>query len=54
MQKHLTIIHIILLYSCGDDSSTNSLSIDYYTDDQQFIDNLVLLNNSIENEDVID
>jgi Leucine-rich repeat (LRR) protein len=54
MQKHLTIILIILLYSCGDDSSTNPPSIDYHTDDQQFIDNLVLLNNSIENEDVID
>ena len=54
MQKNLTIILIILLYSCGDDSSTNPPSIDYHTDDQQFIDNLVLLNNSIENEDVID
>ncbi len=56
MQKNLTIILVILLYSCGDDSSTNpsSPSIDYHTDDQLFIDNLVLLNNSIENEDVID
>jgi Leucine-rich repeat (LRR) protein len=54
MQKNLTIILIILLYSCGDDSSTNPPSIDYYTDDQQFIDNLVLLNNSIENENVIE
>ena len=54
MQKHLTIILIILLYSCGEDSPTNPPSIDYHTDDQQFIDNLVLSNNSIENEDVID
>jgi len=54
MQKPLTIVLVILLYSCGDDSSTNPPSIDYHTDDQQFIDNLVLLNNSIENEDVID
>ena len=55
MQKNLSIILIILLYSCGDDGPNNpSSSIDYHTDDQLFIDNLVLLNNSIENEDVID
>ena len=55
MQKNLTIILVILLYSCGGDSPiTPPPSIDYHTDDQQFIDNLVLSNNSIENEDVID
>ena len=55
MQKNLTIILVILLYSCGGDSPiTSPPSIDYYTDDQQFIDNLVLLNNSIENENVIE
>ena len=55
MQKNLTIILVILLYSCGGDSPiTSPPSIDYYTDDQQFIDDLVLLNNSIENENVID
>ncbi|HIB14688.1 MAG TPA: hypothetical protein EYO19_04435, partial [Candidatus Marinimicrobia bacterium] len=55
MQKNLTIILVILLYSCGEDSPiTPPPSIDYHTNDQQFIDNLVLLNNSIENEDVID
>ena len=55
MQKNLTIILIILLYSCGDDGPiTPPPSIDYHTDDQQFIDNLVLSNNSIENEDVVD
>ena len=43
MQKYLTIILIILLYSCGDDSSTNpsSPSIDYHTDDNSFITELV-------------
>ena len=56
MQKNLTIIIIvILLYSCGGDSPiTPPPSIEYHTNDQQFIDNLVLLNNSIANEDVID
>ena len=55
MQKTLSMILIFVMYSCGDDSSTTpSPSIDYHTDDQLFIDNLVLLNNSIENEDVID
>ena len=44
MQKSLTIILIILLFSCGDDSSTNSPSIDYYPDDQEFIDKLIELN----------
>jgi len=54
MKKNLTLIIIILLFSCGDDSPTTPPSIDYHTDDQQFIDDLVLLNNSIENENVID
>ena len=55
MQKNLSMILIFVMYSCGDDSSTTpSPSIDYHTDDQLFIDNLVLLNNSIANEDVID
>jgi Leucine-rich repeat (LRR) protein len=41
MQKNLTIILVILLYSCGGDSPiTPPPSIDYYTDDQQFIDEL--------------
>ncbi|MDP6134203.1 MAG: hypothetical protein QF856_06375, partial [Candidatus Marinimicrobia bacterium] len=39
MQKNLTIILVILLCSCGDDSSTNPSS-EYHTDDQQFIDDL--------------
>ena len=55
MQKYLTIILILSLYSCGEDSPiTPPPSIDYHTNDQQFIDNLVLLNNSIENENIID
>ena len=54
MHKFLITFFILFFYSCGDDSSTNSPSIDYHTDDQQFIDDLVLLNNSIENENVID
>ena len=46
MQKNLTIILVILLYSCGDDSSTNpsSPSIDYHTDDNSFITELVNFN----------
>ena len=40
MKKNLTIILVILLYSCGDDSSINPPSIDYHSDDQQFIDDL--------------
>ena len=31
---------MIILYSCGDNSSTNPASIDYHSDDQQFIDDL--------------
>ena len=43
MQKNLTIILVILLYSCGGDSPTNpsSPSIDYHTDDNSFITELV-------------
>jgi len=41
MQKFLTIILIILLYSCGDNSSTNPPAIDYHADDNSFITELV-------------
>ncbi len=43
MQKNLTIILVILLCSCGDDSSTNPISpsTDYHTDDNSFITELV-------------
>ena len=55
MQKNLSMILIFVMYSCGGDGPiTPPPSIDYHTNDQQFIDNLVLLNNSIANEDVID
>ena len=52
MQKNLTIILIILLCSCGDDSSTNPPSIDYHTDDQQFIDDLATANGIISTESI--
>ena len=43
MKKNLTIILVILLYSCGGDSPTNpsSPSIDYHADDNSFITELV-------------
>ena len=44
MQKHLTIILIILLYSCGDDESTNPQIIDYYSEDSHFLDELSISN----------
>jgi len=52
MQKNLTIILLILLFSCGGDSSTNPSSIDYYTDDQQFIDDLATANGIINKETI--
>jgi len=40
MQKKLTIILVIILYSCGGDSPITPPPINYHTDDQQFIDEL--------------
>ena len=44
MQKNLTIILVILLYSCGGDTSTNPQIIDYYSEDSQFLDELSISN----------
>jgi len=52
MHKFLITLFILLFYSCGDDSSTNSPSIDYHTDDQQFIDDLVSANGIINTETI--
>ena len=55
MQKNLTIILVILLYSCvGDSPITPHLSIDYHTDDQQFIDELANSNQITNTETIID
>ena len=52
MQKNLTIILVILLYSCGDDSSTNPPSIEYHTDDQNFINDLASVNSMLDTETI--
>ncbi len=44
MQKHLTIILIILLYSCGGDEPTSPPIIDYYSEDNQFLEELSISN----------
>ena len=41
MHKFLITLFILLFYSCGDNSSTNSPSIDYHADDNSFITELV-------------
>ena len=40
MQKYLTIILILSLYSCGGDDSTNPQTIDHYSEDLQFLNEL--------------
>ena len=40
MQKNLTIILILSLYSCGGDNSTNPQTIDHYSEDLQFLNEL--------------
>ena len=40
MQKNLTIILVILLYSCGGDEPTSPQIIDYYSEDNQFLEEL--------------
>ena len=40
MQKNLTIILMIILYSCGGDSSTSPQTIDHYSEDLQFLNDL--------------
>ena len=44
MNKFLILTLIILFYSCGTENSTSPSSIGYYSDDQQFIDELIELN----------
>ena len=44
MQKKLTIILMIIFYSCGGDTSTNPQIIDYYSEDNQFLDELSISN----------
>ena len=44
MKRNLTLFFFILLYSCGDDSTTNPPSIDFYIDDQTFINDLAEAN----------
>ena len=54
MHKYLIIILIIFLFSCGGDEVVNPPSvINFYTDDQQFIDELVSINDSIEDASYI-
>jgi Leucine-rich repeat (LRR) protein len=50
MNKILILSFIILFYSCGVDNSTNPSSIEYYSDDQQFIDDLIRDNNTLSEE----
>jgi|GEM_PF-2427478 len=52
MQKYLTIILIILLYSCGVDSVTNPPIIDFHTDDQNFINDLASVNSMLDTETI--
>jgi len=44
MQKFLTIILMILLYSCGGDEPTSPQIIDYYSEDNQFLEELSISN----------
>ena len=44
MQKYLTIILILSLYSCGGDDSTNPQTIDHYSEDLQFLNELSISN----------
>ena len=40
MQRKLTYILFLLLYSCGSDSTTNPQNIDYYSDDRKFLNEI--------------
>lgn len=53
MKIIITLLFLFLLYSCRDSSTTSPPSINYYTDDQQFIDDLVAVNELTE-EAIID
>ena len=50
MNKFLNLLFIILFYSCGTDNTTNPSSINYYSDDQQFLDKLIELNDITEDD----
>ena len=54
MKRNLLLLIFICLYSCGDGSSpTKPSSINYYTSDQIFIDELVFLNDSLSTDEII-
>ena len=40
MKRYLSVLFLILFYSCGEESTYNSSLSDFYIDDQQFIDDL--------------
>ena len=50
MNKFLNLLFIILFYSCGTDNTTNPSSTNYYSDDQQFLDELIELNDITEDD----
>ena len=52
MKKKLLII-LILLYSCGEETPTSPASINYFSDDLEFINDIVDLNNNISSDAVI-
>ena len=53
MKRNLLLLLFLFLYSCGDGSSpTKPSSINYYTADQTFIDELVNLNVSLSADEI--
>ena len=44
MQKYLTIILIFILYSCGGDETTSPSTIEYYSEDQKFLEDISSIN----------
>ena len=54
MKRNLTLLFSILLYSCGDDSTTSSPSIDFYSNDQIFINDLAAVNGISDSEIIND
>ena len=53
MKRNLLLLFFLLLYSCGGGNSpTQPPSINYYTADQTFIDDLVNLNISLSADEI--
>ena len=52
MKRNLLLLFPLFLFSCGGNSSTQPSSINYYTDDQTFIDDLVNVNISLSTDEV--